>query len=174
MSILSTPRHVTRTVRNIARIRQISTVFAKHGFQELMDKLGFARFIPQKYRRVKLEPHLSAPERLRIAFEELGPSFIKLGQLLSSRSDLLPENYVQELSKLQDRVTPLPYTVIKHSVERELGASLGELFAHFSEEPLASASIKGRARAHPRQLRHGRMGDDARHDRLKPHCANAR
>ncbi len=141
MNILATPRQVTRTVRNIARIRQITSVFAKHGFQELLDKLGFSRFIPQKYRRVKPAPHLTAPERLRIAFEELGPSFIKLGQLLSSRSDLLPENWVQELSKLQDRVTPLPYTVIKHSVERELGASVEELFSSFSSEPLASASI---------------------------------
>jgi len=141
MSILAAPRQVTRTVRNIARLRQITTVFAKHGFQELLDKLGFARFIPQKYRRVKPEPNLTAPERLRIAFEELGPSFIKLGQLLSSRSDLLPENYVQELSKLQDSVTPLPYTVIKHSVERELGSSLEELFSSFSAQPLASASI---------------------------------
>ncbi|MGZ3653195.1 MAG: ABC1 kinase family protein, partial [Bdellovibrionota bacterium] len=141
MNILATPRHVTRTVRNIARIRQISTVFAKHGFQELMDKLGFARFIPQKYRRVKPDDKLTVPERLRLCFEELGPTFIKLGQLLSSRSDLLPENYVRELSKLQDRVTPLPFTVIRNSVERELGAPVAEIFSHFSHEPLASASI---------------------------------
>jgi ubiquinone biosynthesis protein len=139
--ILATPRNVTRTVRNIARIRQISTVFAKHGFQELMDKLGFARFIPQKYRRAQPDDRLSAQERLRMCFEELGPTFIKLGQLLSSRSDLLPEHFVRELSKLQDRVTPLPFTVIRHTVERELGAPVGELFSSFSEEPLASASI---------------------------------
>jgi ubiquinone biosynthesis protein len=139
--ILAAPRQVTRTVRNIARIRQISTVFAKHGFQELMDKLGFARFIPQKYRRAKPDDKLTNPERLRIAFEELGPTFIKLGQLLSSRSDLLPETYVKELSKLQDRVTPLPFTVIRNSVERELNAALSEIFSSFSEEPLASASI---------------------------------
>lgn len=141
MNILAAPRQVSRTVRNIARIRQITAVFAKHGFQELLDKLGFARFVPQKYKRVKPEPNRSAPERLRIAFEELGPTFIKLGQLLSSRTDLMPEHYVLELSKLQDRVTPLPYTVIKNSVERELGSTLSELFTSFSEAPLASASI---------------------------------
>lgn len=139
--ILATPRQVSRTVRNIARIRQISTVFAKHGFQELMDKLGFARFIPQKYRRTQPDDRLTAPERLRLSFEELGPTFIKLGQLLSSRTDLLPEHYVRELSKLQDRVTPLPYAVIRHSVERELGAPVDEIFSSFSPEPLASASI---------------------------------
>lgn len=141
MNILATPRQVTRTVRNIARIRQISTVFAKHGFQELMDKLGFARFIPQKYKRVQPDDKLTVPERLRICFEELGPTFIKLGQLLSSRSDLLPENYARELAKLQDRASPLPYTVIRNSVERELNAPVGEIFSAFSQEPLASASI---------------------------------
>ncbi len=153
MSLLAAPRQMTRTVRNIARIRQITSVFAKHGFQELMDKLGFARFIPQKYRRARheLDPQ-TAPERLRVAFEELGPSFIKLGQLLSSRSDLLPENYVNELSKLQDRVTPLPYTVIKHTVERELGSSIEEFFSSFSEEPLASASI---GQVHEAELKDG-------------------
>lgn len=135
------PRQVTRTFKNIGRIKQISSVFAKHGFQELMTKLGFGRFIPEKYRRTREENALSAPERLRMALEELGPTFIKLGQLLSSRSDLLPENFVKELTKLQDRVSPLPFTVIKHSVERELGAPLDELFSSFSEEPLASASI---------------------------------
>ena len=101
MTLLSAPRQVTRTVRNIARIRQISTVFAKHGFQELMDKLGFARFVPQKYKRAKPDEKLTAPERLRISFEELGPTFIELGQLLSSRTDLLPDVYVRELAKLQ-------------------------------------------------------------------------
>jgi ubiquinone biosynthesis protein len=152
VNILATPRQVTRTVRNIARIRQISTVFAKHGFQELMDKLGFARFVPQKYKRAKPDDKLTAPERLRVAFEELGPTFIKLGQLLSSRSDLLPDNYVRELAKLQDRVTPLPFTVIRNSVERELGASLDELFSEFKPEPLASASI---GQAHEATLKDG-------------------
>jgi ubiquinone biosynthesis protein len=141
MSLLGTPRQVTRTFKNIGRIRQISSVFAKHGFQELMGALGFARFIPEKYKKSETENRLSAPERLRMALEELGPTFIKLGQLLSSRSDLLPEPFVRELVKLQDRVSPLPFTVIRHTVERELNAPLSELFSSFAEEPLASASI---------------------------------
>src|SRR5690606_9634285 len=99
-------------------------VFAKHGFQELMDNLGFGRFIPEKYKKSEAENKLTAPERLRMALEELGPTFIKLGQLLSSRSDLLPEPFVKELVRLQDRVSPLPFTVIRNSVERELGAPL--------------------------------------------------
>ena len=142
MSLLSTPRQVSRTFKNIGRIRQISSVFAKHGFQELMGKLGFGRFVPEKYQRASaVEQKFSAPERLRMAFEELGPTFIKLGQVLSSRSDLLPETYVRELIKLQDQVSPLPFVVIRNTVERELGASLAEIFESFEEAPLASASI---------------------------------
>lgn len=141
MSLLTTPGQVTRTVRNIGRIKQISTVFAKHGFPELMDKLGFARFIPFKYRSVQPDSKLTPPERLRMAFEELGPTFIKLGQLLSSRSDLLPEIYVKELSKLQDSASPLPSALIHQTIEHELGANVRELFSAFSDAPLASASI---------------------------------
>lgn len=141
MSLLGTPRRVSRTFKNIGRIRQISSVFAKHGFQELMNTLGFGRFIPEKYKASEAENKYSAPERLRMAFEELGPTFIKLGQVLSSRSDLMPEHFVRELVKLQDRVSPLPFNVIRNSVERELNASLEELFASFTETPLASASI---------------------------------
>lgn len=141
MSLLFASAQVSRTFKNIGRIKQISGVFAKHGFQELMGKLGFARFIPAKYKHRSEDAHLSAPERLRAALEELGPTFIKLGQVLSSRGDLLPPAFVAELSKLQDRVSPLPFTVIKHTVERELHAPITELFQTFSEEPLASASI---------------------------------
>lgn len=141
MSLLGAPRQVSRTFKNIGRVKQISSVFAKHGFQELMNNLGFGRFIPEKYKKSEAENRLTAPERLRMALEELGPTFIKLGQLLSSRSDLLPEPFVKELVRLQDRVSPLPFTVIKNAVERELQAPLGELFSSFTEEPLASASI---------------------------------
>lgn len=141
MSLLSTPRQVSRTIKNMGRIKQISAVFAKHGFQELWSTIGFGRFLPEKIQKSDLESKFTAPERLRMAFEELGPTFIKLGQVLSSRSDLLPEAFVKELTKLQDQVSPLPFTVIKNSVERELNAPLTELFSSFEETPLASASI---------------------------------
>jgi ubiquinone biosynthesis protein len=141
VSLLGAPRQVTRTFKNIGRIKQISSVFAKYGFQELMNTLGFGRFVPEKYKASETESRFTAPERLRMAFEELGPTFIKLGQVLSSRTDLLPEAFGKELSKLQDRVSPLPFTVIKNSVERELNATLEEVFTSFTAEPLASASI---------------------------------
>lgn len=140
-------------IKNIGRIRQISSVFAKHGFAELMGKLGFARFIPARYRRKSPDVSLSAPRRLRQALEELGPTFIKLGQVLSSRTDLLPESYGEELSLLQDKASPLPFTVIKNAVERELGRPLSEAFKEFNSEPLASASI---AQVHEATLANGR------------------
>lgn len=141
MSLLGAPRQVSRTFKNIGRIKQVSTVFAKYGFQELMGKLGFARFIPEKYRRTDTENQLTAPERFRMALEELGPTFIKLGQLLSSRSDLLPEPFVKELVKLQDNAAPLPFSLIRETVEKELGGPLTDFFSDFQEQPLASASI---------------------------------
>src|SRR5262249_30977493 len=85
----------------------------------------------------------SAPRgvRLRETLETLGPIFVKFGQILSTRYDLLPEDIVQELTLLQDRVTPFPGELAKKMVEASLGASLPTLFQNFDPEPLASASI---------------------------------
>lgn len=78
---------------------------------------------------------------MRLALEELGPTFIKLGQLLSTRSDLLAPQYQLELAKLQDGAPPVPVTAISQIISEELGAAPEELFAKFDSEPLASASI---------------------------------
>ena len=80
-------------------------------------------------------------ERIRLVLEELGPSFIKLGQLASTRSDLLPEDLVTELKTLQDHARPISFEDIRGQVEFALGSSIEEKFEDFSEEPLASASI---------------------------------
>jgi ubiquinone biosynthesis protein len=79
--------------------------------------------------------------RLRQACEELGPIFIKVGQILSTRADLLPEEIIYELSKLQDQVPPFSSTLAQHKIEKSLGAPLTQLFASFDAAPLASASI---------------------------------
>ena len=152
MSFFLSPRQVSRTFKNISRIRTISSVFAKHGFQEWMAQLGFGRFIPKRYRKTA-PSETSAAERFRLSLEELGPTFIKLGQLLSSRVDLLPPAYIEELVKLQDRVSPLPFAIIREEVERELGGKLEEVFSSFSDTPLASASI---GQVHEASLRDGR------------------
>ena len=91
-------------------------------------------------RRDRLE-RLTRAQRIRMALEELGPSFIKLGQVLSTRPDLVPVEFVKELSKLQDKVPASPYTDIQKIITAELGAPPGEIFAHFEKTPFASASI---------------------------------
>ena len=104
---------VWQTYKNIARIRQIVNVFLKHGFGQFIEQVNLQRFIPLR-KRIKvfarwqeIERH-TIPERLRMAFSELGPSFIKLAQVLSSRPDLITIEYAEEFKKLQDKVPPFP------------------------------------------------------------------
>ena len=92
-------------------------------------------------------------ERLRLALNELGPVYVKFGQILSTRRDLVPRDIADELSLLQDRVPPFPGPEARAIIEAQLGRPVTELFAHFEEEPLASASI---AQVHPATLKDGR------------------
>ncbi len=135
-----------RHYRDIPRIRQIIGVMSRHGFGQLVEQLGLQRFISLGRRVITFRQpppghRLNAPERLRIVFEELGPSFIKLGQVLACRPDMLPIQYAQELCKLTDSVSPFPFEQAKTIIERELGVPLGEQFAEFDPVPVAAASI---------------------------------
>jgi len=121
------------------RVLEIAGVFSKHGLGWLLDHLGAP--IPARLRRAPRGPELPTPVRLRLALEELGPTFIKLGQILSTRDDLLPPDYIAELALLRDRVPPIPAEQIIAEIERSFGRPLGELFATFDPNPLASASI---------------------------------
>jgi len=98
------------------------------------------------------KPRLDRGDRLRLALEELGPVFVKFGQILSTRRDLLPDDMADSLKHLQDRVPPFPGAEAQAIIERSLGASVGELFASFSREPMASASV---AQVHAATLRSG-------------------
>ncbi len=138
---------VSRTYRHVNRYRQILAVLIKYGFGGLVDRLKIAQYVevgrqlftPQQQRE-QVET-LSAAERVRLMLEELGPTFIKLGQVLSTRPDLVPPEFVSEFAKLQQRVPPFPFREVREIVETELRAPLDKLFEHFAQQPIAAASI---------------------------------
>lgn len=138
---------ITRAYRHFSRYRQIIGIVIKYGFGDLLEswkldtylELG-AHFFPGSYNEKKIAP-LTRPQRLRMAMEEMGATFIKLGQILSTRPDLLPQEYIQELSRLQDHVMPVPYIAIKQIIEKSYKEPIEKVFARFDPEPIASASI---------------------------------
>jgi len=114
---------VDRRYRHFKRYRQIARVLFKYGFSEIADRLGLAARLRlgRRHRRPGEEARgVSYPVRFRMALEELGPTFIKLGQVLSMRTFLIPPELASELSKLQDEVSPAPFEEIRQVVEREL------------------------------------------------------
>jgi ubiquinone biosynthesis protein len=131
--------------RSVKRYRQVIAVLFKYGFENLLEYLNLAQFIARGMRLFRRgEPkvaHLTAAERMRLAFEELGPTFIKLGQLLSTRPDIIPGNYVVEFSKLQDMVAGFSYAEVRKQIYEELGGEIEEFFSGFVETPIAAASI---------------------------------
>ncbi len=145
-------RQIGQAVKNVQRLRQILGVFAKQGYADLINRMGLGKFLPSGYRTKRGLEKKEAPTRLREAFEELGPTFIKLGQLLSTRPDLIPEAYVDELTRLQDNVHPISFDVVKEVIEKELERPAESSFASIDATPLASASI---AQVHSAQLRSG-------------------
>ncbi len=134
------------TYKNIKRIRQIVNVFLRHGFGQFIEQINLQRFIPLRKRfRLfgsgdEVERH-TMPQRLRIVFSELGPSFIKFAQILSSMPDLITTKYADEFKKLQDKVPPFPSESAGRIIEAELGKPLDELFDDFEAVPVAAASI---------------------------------
>ncbi len=135
-----------RTYRHIKRYRQILSIFLKYGFGNLLGNLRVDEYAGTAWRtihpgRAKKLEGLSRAERVRRALEELGPSFIKMGQILSTRPDLLPADLVQEFAKLQEDVPAFPLSDVKHIIEEELHEPLEQVFPYFEEQPLAAASI---------------------------------
>jgi len=132
--------------RNIKRLRYIVGVLLKHGFAPLMERLHMTRLIsiPARLavrRKSRAKESLTEPVRLRLALEELGPTFIKAGQILSTRPDILPDEYIKELLKLQDSIPPVPFGEAMRVLEGELGKPWGELFRSIEKIPVAAASI---------------------------------
>ena len=129
----------------LPRYNEIVTILFKYGFADVLKLVAWQQLIGVE--KAVLETHatglLSKPpqERLRLALEELGPTFIKFGQILSSRRDLVDDTYYEELTKLQDNVPTFPGSLAKEIFAREIGKTVGEAFLEFDEKPLAGASI---------------------------------
>lgn len=136
-------RKIGQAVKNVQRLRQMISVLAKHGFADIVNRIDLGKFLPKSLviRTDDQADNQSTPERLRLAFEELGPTFVKFGQLLSTRPDLVPEDFISEFTHLQDNVQPLAFEIVKSTVERELKKPLQEAFSFFDPTPLAAASI---------------------------------
>ena len=129
---------------HLFRYRQIAAVLARHGLVFLLEAFGLTRYVPFHrviFKKIGRPATLSPPEHLRLAFEELGPTFIKFGQILSTRPDLVPPAYLVEIAKLQDQVPSVSSDKIQKVLEKEFGKPLNQVFATFDNKPLAAASI---------------------------------
>ncbi len=136
------PSGLSRDYRTVRRFLRIMELMGSYGFRDLVENIypnySF-RWMRQK--RTEGEPRRSRPEKLRMLFEELGPTFVKLGQILSTRTDLIPKSYTDELGKLTEHVPPFPLDQVETIIQQEFGRPVSELFRAFSAEPLAAASI---------------------------------
>src|SRR3989338_5457975 len=133
-----------KEVRDIERFTEILGVLFEEGFEFAIEEVKLSHLIPfSKKVAVGLKPKKDRKheEKLRRTLERLGPTFIKLGQMLSVRPDLLPRPYIKELEKLQDEVKPFPFEQAKSTIEKELGKPLYDIFRTFDKKPIASASI---------------------------------
>ena len=133
-----------RRARSLRRYRQIAAILLKYGFGQLLDQMRLLPRLHLRKRSLQESEHLERltyAQRIRLALEELGPTFVKLGQVLSMRPFLIPLELVLELTKLQDQVGPFPFPQVKQIVEQELLAPLEKHFSSFDTVPIASASL---------------------------------
>ena len=132
--------------QDLNRLRQIAVIAGKYGFADLLDRTGLkARTGASVEENREVTRTQSVARRFRLFLAELGPTFVKLGQVLSTRGDLLPAEFIEELSQLQDQVPPVPFEQVRAQLQAAFGKEVGELFRTFAEEPIAAASI---AQAH--------------------------
>jgi len=137
---------IGRTYRHLNRYHRILRVLFKYGFEDLVERLHIDQYLESGLQMINRKPReqvqrFSRAERLRMALEELGPTFVKLGQLLSTRPDFIPPEYLSELAKLQDKVPPFSYEEVVTIFREEFDASPDELFSRFDRKPMAAASI---------------------------------
>ncbi|WP_066095679.1 2-polyprenylphenol 6-hydroxylase [Xanthomonas massiliensis] len=146
------------TVRDLGRLQEIASVLIRYGFGDVVRRIGMADVLEKAGRLLHWNDteellRMSAPTRVRRALEDLGPTFVKLGQVMATRVDLLPPEWINELSKLQNAVPALPFEAIRPQLERDLGGPPDQVFKYLDEKPLAAASL---AQTHRAWLQDGR------------------
>ncbi|MDZ4685395.1 MAG: AarF/ABC1/UbiB kinase family protein [Planctomycetaceae bacterium] len=138
--------HPFRLIRNLGRTREIAAVLINHGFGDVLARVGLRSFWQRWTRWVFRRPDPPPPEltvyaRVRLSLEALGPTFIKFGQVMSTRPDLIPADMIAELQKLQEQVPPFPSEEAVAALQRDLGRPLDQLYARFDRKPLAAGSL---------------------------------
>jgi len=151
MDLIKTGIGITKTFKNATRLREVVSVLYKNGFTELLSKANLIEKVPGFVIPKNMEPtpeeilNATWPKmigyRLRKSFEELGPSFVKIGQLLSTREDIFPEEFIVEMKILQDQAKPFPFHEAKDALEKSFGKKLSEVFKTIDEKPVGMASI---------------------------------
>lgn len=152
MDLIKTSIGISKTIKNVARFREILTVLSRHGFSELIIKSGLDKVIPGFVLPARVSELRSETmtdeewwqvfgEQLRKSFEELGPSFIKLGQLMATREDILDPALIKELKLLQNKVKGIPFDVAQKVIEDNLGKRMSDIFLTVDEVAIGTASI---------------------------------
>jgi len=134
---------IGKRMKHAQRYQEIISAFLRNGFGYLVKDLGLLERLPFQKKVIsdKNSRNRTTGERLRLMLQELGPTFVKLGQMASTRRDILPEDIIFELEKLQDQVSPFSFQQVRQIIEEELGDDLENLYVEFAEKPLATASI---------------------------------
>jgi predicted unusual protein kinase regulating ubiquinone biosynthesis (AarF/ABC1/UbiB family) len=141
------------TGNHLQRYKQIAKLMWKYGRSDLVDQMGVEDALDDADRKASAPPGDTLPEQLADDLEAMGPTYVKLGQILASRPDLLPEPYTRALARLQDKVKPFPYEEVEQIVATELGTRISKAFSRFDPTPIAAASL---GQVHSAALRDGR------------------
>ncbi|MBT3324589.1 AarF/ABC1/UbiB kinase family protein [archaeon] len=146
---------LVKAIRSFSRLRQIVNILFTYGFEEIVDELRFRSHLPfekQISKKKSKKSRSTHAVRLRKAMEEAGGAFVKLAQMLSLRSDLIPQEYCDEFAKLQDSVKPFAFSKVKKIIEEDFGKPINKVFMEFEKEPIAAASV---GQVHKARLKSG-------------------